>query len=219
MKARAKRIWRCTKEAASRPCTWVKWAAVGFWAWLIKPVVLAALAIALGLYAVVASGSSMLQGPTSTDAPHAADWLSAISTFWGAIATALGAILTAGAVLVAALSYRKQVADRHQELIDRHEAQSIEITVGYELHPDFLNKYIYFIENGSTAGIYNVRLYAVNDRELPSDSADVVTPGKRLRFEMNGPLKYIAAAEFDDSAGIRWLRDSKGLRQQLNSAS
>lgn len=143
-----------------------------------------------------------------------AAWLSAWSTFGGAIATALGAILTAGAVLVAALSYRKQVADKHQELLDKYEAQSIAVTVGYELHPDFTTKYVYFVENGSDAGIYKVRLYAVNAKEEPSLEADVIPAGKRLQFDMPY-LRYLAAAEFDDSAGVRWLRDSRGRREQI----
>lgn len=184
-----------------------------FLGWKQRGVVLGSAAFVLGTIAVILSTSVLLQGPTTEEA-NAAEWLSAISTFWGAIATALGAILTAGAVLVAALSYRKQVADRHQELVDKHEAQAIAVTVGYELHPDFTTKYVYFIENGSDAGIYNVRLFAVNDKEQPSLGADVIPAGKRLKFDM-AHLRYLAAAEFDDSAGVRWLRDSKGRREQI----
>lgn len=173
---------------------------------------LIAVALIVGVTIAVWGETPQHPAPADTGKDGPAAWLSAWSTLGGAIATALGAILTAGAVLVAALSYRKQVADRHQELLDKYEAQSIAITVGYEPHPDFTTKYVYFVENGSDAGIYNVRLYAVNDKEEPSLGADVIPAGKRLQFDMPY-LRYVAAAEFDDSAGVRWLRDSKGRRE------
>lgn len=182
----------------------VKAKLAAFWSWLIRPVVLAASGIGLGCVAIVVSTLALNAG--SED--KTSDWISAFGTLYGAA-------LTGGALLVAALSYRKQVADRHQELVDRHEAQAIAITVGYELHPDFTNKFIYFVHNGSNAGIYNVRLYAVNDKELPSKDADVVPPGKRLEFDMNGPLRFMAAADFDDSANVRWRRDSRGGKRTV----
>jgi hypothetical protein len=170
----------------------------------------AILILAAGLVVWVAVAENVTQGrafpPPAPDNSSAADWL-------GAVGTVVGAFLTGGALLVAALSYRKQVADRHQELVDQHRAQAIAVTVGYEKHPDFNNKFIYFVHNGSNAGIYNVRLFAVNDKEEPSNAADVVPPGKRLDFDMPY-LRYTAAAEFEDSAGVSWLRDSRGLLEE-----
>ncbi|MCP9000358.1 hypothetical protein NFC73_11555 [Pseudarthrobacter sp. RMG13] len=99
----------------------MKKALVKFWHWKHWPVILGSAAILLGIVVVVASTSSFMQGPTAVQPPNAAEWLSAISTFWGAIATAVGAIVTAGAVLIAALTYKHQVDEKNREAEDRRQ--------------------------------------------------------------------------------------------------
>lgn len=193
---------------------------VKFWRWKNWPPVLGSAAILLGIIAVVIFLSGLLHGPTAAEPPNAAEWLSAISTFWGAIAAAIGALVTAGALLIAALSYRKQVEDRHK-------AQAVGVTVGSrtekqpavkarvaikDYFPD-REKYIYFVHNGSQLPIYRVEL-VVQDTHSQGSYRDVLAPGAENTLELEfAPLP--AFVRFTDSSGVAWKRESFGRLTEI----
>lgn len=194
---------------------------MNFRKWKHWRVVLASAAIILGTIAIVASISNLIQGPTAAEPPNAAEWLSAISTFWGAVAAALGALLTAGALLIAALSYRKQVADRHK-------AQAVGVTVGSRTEvtpavsarktingyfPDN-KKHFYFVRNDSQLPIYRVELTVGESDDLKSSSREVLAPGDEESFEVSF-APFPAYARFTDSSGVTWRRDSSGRLTEL----
>ncbi|MFF1880573.1 hypothetical protein ACFVVC_03775 [Pseudarthrobacter sp. NPDC058196] len=189
--------------------------------WKHWPGVLSSAAIILGIVAVVIFVSGLLQGPTTAEPPNAAEWLSAISTFWGAVATAIGSLLTAGALLIAALSYRKQVADRHK-------AQAVSVTVGSrtEVTPAVSarravsgyfptnEKHFYFVRNDSQLPIYRVELRVGESDDLKSSTREVLAPGDEESFEVSF-APFPAYARFTDSSGVTWTRDSSGKLTEL----
>lgn len=187
----------------------------------------AILAIVLGVFAIVLWGSVLLQGPTAEAPPNAAEWLSAISTFWGAVATAIGAVVTAGALLVAALSYRKQVADKHQELANQHKAQAVGVTVGsrteiipaVQARTSIANyfsdkeKHTYFVHNGSHLPIYRVAL-VVGETGEAGLFPDILLPGEEATCEASS-ASLPAFVHFTDSSGVAWKRTRSGDLAEL----
>lgn len=199
-----------------------------FRTWKHWPAILGAGAVVLGMIAVISFFSGLLQGPTDPQPPNAAEWLSAISTFWSAIATAVGAVLTAGALLVAAMSYRKQVADRHQELINQHKAQAVSVTVGSrtEIIPAVKartsisnyfsdkEKHTYFVRNGSQLPIYRVDL-VVGETDAVGSFPDVLPPGEETSCEASS-ASLPAFVHFTDSSGVAWKRTRSGELSELH---
>jgi hypothetical protein len=137
--------------------------------------------------------------------PNAAEWLSAWSTFWGAIAAGIGAVGTVGALWVGALTLRRQVNDKHRE-------QASAITVGAQLiqTPLFEDRYRCFISNGSHLPIYDVQLSANFDDARTSDRVDVLEPGKFLEYHVGIAEQREVLAQFADSSGNYWMRNSRG---------
>lgn len=193
---------------------------IACWNWKHRPVAISIAAIVVGILAIVTSASSLLQGPTATEPPNAAEWLSAVSTFWGAVATAIGAVVTAGALLIAALSYRKQVEDKHK-------AQAVSVTVGSRTEvtpavsarktingyfPD-IEKHFYFVRNDSQLPIYRVQL-VVGHSNPQGKYWEVLAPGVEDTLELPfAPL--LAFVRFTDSSGVAWQRESGGRLTEI----
>lgn len=179
--------------------------------------------VILGTIGVLVLVSHLLRGPTAAEPPNAAEWLSAISTFWGAVATAIGAIVTAGALLIAALTYRKQVEDRHK-------AQAVGVTVGSrtvkqpavkarvtinDYFPD-REKHFYFVRNDSQLPIYAVDLVVGEADDLKTSMRAVLAPGDEEAIEVSLAI-FTAFAQFTDSSGVAWKRDSSGRLTEIKA--
>jgi hypothetical protein len=159
------------------------------------------------------------EAPVTIEGP--ATWLSAWSTFWGAVATAVGAVLTGGALLIAALTYSRQVADKHQELEDRRKEearkrkeQADKVIVRVERGGLPNGQTLVDLKNPTNLPIFKMNLYTINDEGQVIDrqplSQEVVVgdyPGHH--FEQSDRV-HSAYAEFTDSAGVAWIRTSKG---------
>ncbi|MGO4860032.1 hypothetical protein [Arthrobacter sp. 2MCAF14] len=169
--------------------------------------------ISVSLPVIVISGSSLLQGATADQAPNAAEWLSAISTFWGAIATAFGALLTGGALIYAARTYEKQREDRHAELLERRRSQAVSVSVR-RLTGLLLDQTAVEVVNSSNLAIHNVRIFCLDpDGGVLEDGQPYVQDVliNDFRKEFGEELQFSSAyAEFTDAGGVRWIRTSKG---------
>lgn len=201
---------------------------VARWNWKRWPVVLASAAISVGIVAVVVSITNLLQGPTSTEPPNGAEWLSAISTFWGAVAAALGAALTGGALLIAALTYQRQIRDRHAESEDKRRyeekkrrQQAEAVTVNIEKYlPRRLNladdpeeRLSVEIRNDSLLAIYGVALIVTqkgNKKDTAQQLYMSILPSEPKNFIHPERLLGGAYAMFTDTAGVRWKRWHNG---------
>ncbi|WP_285250221.1 hypothetical protein [Pseudarthrobacter sp. fls2-241-R2A-168] len=171
--------------------------------------VTATLAIVLGVAAIVLWGSSLLQGPTDANPPNAAEWLSAISTFWGAIAGAIGALGTAGALWLGAITFTRQVNDQHR-------AQAATVTVHVGIKAGIDDNHTVEITTGSKLPIYNMELVCIGSEGdvLEVFRKHVVTDRFGQYLDEALPL-HQARATFTDSAGVRWERWSKGKLIEL----
>lgn len=199
-----------------------------FWNWKQSLVVLASAAIIVGIIAVVVSISSLMQGPTSAEPPNAAEWLSALSTFWGAVATAIGAVMTGGALLVAAFTYKHQVDEKNraahdrrlQELSKRSE-QARAVKLIAKSRPGWPNQWKVTVRNDSRLPIDGTRLRIVaswgvrpTTYELGAMAANGGEINQTLEFDnLNDSFLF-----FMDSNGIAWRRYFVGeLVEQLPS--
>lgn len=187
--------------------------------------VLGGAAILLGIIAVVIFLSGLLQGPTAEAPPNAAEWLSAISTFWGAIAAALGAALTGGALLIAALTYQRQVRDRHAELEGKRREQAEAITVEIapyqppvrNLGQDPADSLAIAIRNDSKLAIFGIALVVVDKERREPDQRlyDSIAPGRYKHFVQPTTKVGGAYAMFTDAAGTRWKRWHNGELMEI----
>ncbi|MET3348996.1 UNVERIFIED_ORG: hypothetical protein ABID57_000665 [Arthrobacter sp. UYEF1] len=207
-------------RAASRLMSRVKNAALAFWNWKPLPEVLAITAVSLGILAIIGSGSELLQGPTATTAPNAAEWLSAISTFWGAIATALAAFLTAGALIIALVTFRRQVADRHRALVQEHQAQATAVSVLVNDVPNLPGSREVVVRNDSPLPIFQVRLVAVGSQgRTPMPGRPRVIPSRgEVPWKLPRQSAASADVEFKDAAGTKWFRTSDGVLRERDQA-
>jgi len=179
-------------------------------------------AIGVSLPAIVISGSGLLQGATANQAPNAAEWLSAISTFWGAIGTAFGALLTGGAVIYAARTYEKQREDRHAELLERRRAQASAVTLS--------------ITNNNGSQWCKVRndsalpIFAMNVVEEDASLTDPVRHYLQPILSSNRPFEQVlndasveelTFVEFKDAAGVEWKRygDGRLIEEKLSEGN
>ncbi|MDQ0078229.1 hypothetical protein [Arthrobacter oryzae] len=183
-----------------------------FWHWKHWPVVLGSTAILFGIVAVVASVSNFMQGPTDEKPPNAAEWLSAISTFWGAIATAIGAIVTAGAVLIAALTYKHQVdeknreaEDRRQQAADERSAQARTVKMTKNPGPGSAEMEV-ILHNFSDGHLEAVNVVSVNveHEETKRHLLETMNPGKERRLAFPLPATGNSYASFIDAKGLTW---------------
>ncbi|WP_026536962.1 hypothetical protein [Arthrobacter sp. 9MFCol3.1] len=177
-----------------------------------KTQIIASIAIIFSSIAIISSLSYFMQGPTADAAPNAAEWLSAISTFWGVVATALGVVLTGGALLVAALTYSRQVADKHRELEEKRREQAGKVIVRVERQLD--GKTLVDLKNPTNLPIFKLNLYTIGDDGLVVDrqplSQEVVVGDYDGHLFDSCCQVHSAYAEFTDSGGVAWTRTSKG---------
>lgn len=198
-----------------------------FWNWKPLPEVLAGTAIVLGTVAAVGAGSELLHGPTAKQAPHAADWLSAISTFWGAIATGLGAILTGGALAYAARTYEKQRQDRQEELADRRRAQASAVTLMMS-RKEAEHEWDFELRNDSPIPIFSMNVVGVASTGVdtvrhylnPVVSGPQGTYGKGETLPAHSTEEH-SYAEFKDAANVEWRRygDGRLVEEKLSSGN
>ncbi|MDI3241541.1 hypothetical protein QK292_08170 [Arthrobacter sp. AL08] len=165
--------------------------------------------IGVSIPAIVIFGSSLLQGPTANQAPNAAEWLSAISTFWGAIAGAIGAIGTAGALWLGAITFRRQVNDQHR-------AQAAAVTLHVALEGGLDNSHVVQVASSNNLPIYNMELVCLDSEggQLDRFVKHVVTREFSQYLDDALPL-HEAFVTFTDSSGVRWQRWSKGKLIEL----
>jgi hypothetical protein len=161
----------------------------------------------------ISSISDNLQGSVSAQAPNAAEWLSAVATFWGAVATAFGAILTAGALLVAAFTYLHQVDEKNRAAQDRRDKDSKErraqaasvsvLTAPSETKTDSIVMTAY---NGSPLPIRNVLLTCVDRRGqvMGQEMKQVVPAGGSAELERPERVIDKVVARFTDAEGRVW---------------
>lgn len=175
------------------------------------PLVLTLISVALLTVAALICLNAL--GPHGDPKPSVTDWISAVGQ-------AAGALLTGGAVIYAARTYDKQRQDKHDELEDRRQEeerkrkeQTDKIIVRVERGlPD--GKTLVDVKNSTNLPIFKMNLYAINvdGRVIDAQplSQEVVVgdyPGHQ--FE-NWANVHSAYAEFTDSAGVAWIRTSKG---------
>ncbi|BCW78296.1 hypothetical protein [Arthrobacter sp. NicSoilC5] len=177
-------------------------------------VTFAAIALPLGLAAIVVCGSVLLQGPTSETPPSAADWLSAIATFWGAVATAVGALLTGGALVYAARTYEKQRQDRHEELVEKRRAQASAVTL-VMTRPAAHTTWEFVVRNDSSLPIFCMNMVGVNaeGQHKQRHYLHPVLTGPRGLYDESLPVDSTEEAsfvEFRDAAGAEWKRYADG---------
>lgn len=172
-KARVQVLLARRKLVRSR--AWV--ATSGFWNWKYRPAALGVAAIILGIVAVISSISAFLQGPTTAEA-NAAEWLSAISTFWGAIASGLAAIGTAGALLIAAFGYKHQVEEKERQEAERRkhakdkkdaEAKALrsrarQVSILPKKGERFVSNVLLEVHNGTSSPIRNVMFLCLDSK-------------------------------------------------------
>ncbi|MEV7572636.1 hypothetical protein AB0P28_05975 [Pseudarthrobacter sp. NPDC089323] len=178
------------------------------------------LVILASILAIITNGTLLLRGPVSDSQPNAADWLSAISTFWGAVAAGLGAALTGGALLIAALTYQRQIRDRHAELEGKRREQAEAVTVeigpsqpqGKNFGEDPKDNLIIAIRNDSQLAIFGIALVVVDKNRKEPDQRlyDSISPGRYKRFIQPASRVDGAYAMFTDTAGTRWKRWHNG---------
>lgn len=151
--------------------------------------------------------------PHGDPRPSVTDWISAIGQ-------GVGALLTGVAVVVAAATYRGQMADKHDELEDKRkqeaqarsaQAANVNIRIATDLPDD--EKRVDLL-NRSKLPIYNMRLYCIDvegrlvERQ-PLVQDVVFDEFSSPQFEAALRL-HTAYVEFADSAGVEWVRTSKG---------
>lgn len=221
------RAWRASSGTLLR----AKDATSAFWNWKHRPAALGSAAIILGILAVIFSVSALLQGPTAAEPPNAAEWLSAISTFWGAVAAALGAALTGGALLIAALTYQRQIRDRHAELEDkrreeekkrREQAEAVTVTinpykpiaVNMQRQRERLN---ILARNDGKLAVYGVTLVAIDKdgKETKQRFFNSILPDAPRGFLHEADSVGGAYTTFTDTAGARWKRWHNGELKEI----
>jgi hypothetical protein len=175
-----------------------------FWNWKHLPVGLGSAAILLGAIAIISFLSGLMHGPTSEQPANAAEWLSAISTFWGAVAGAIGAIGTTGALWLGAITFRRQVNDQHR-------AQASAVTVHVSLQGGLDNSHVVQVAISNNLPIYNMELLCLDYKgvQLERFVKHVVTRDFSQYIDDALPL-HEAFVTFTDSSGVRWQRWSKG---------
>ncbi|MHA7209675.1 hypothetical protein [Arthrobacter sp. MDT1-65] len=202
------------KESLGRLRKWKHWT-----------VILGSTAILLGVVTVVIFVSGVLQGPTATDPPNAAEWLSAISTVWGAVAAALGALLTGGALLIAALTYQRQVRDRHSELESRRRAQAEAVTVRIipykpvaQLSISTPDRVQIEIRNDGALAIFGVAAVVIDRTRIEAGQEyfHSIPPHDFGSFRHPADGVDGAYAIFTDSAGTRWKRWHNGELKEVS---
>lgn len=162
------------------------------------------LVILASIIAIIANGTLLLHGPMSDSEPNAADWLSAVSTFWGAIAGGIGAIGTAGALWLGAVTFSRQVRDQHRVQASRVIVLMDEGTgkgAGY-LSPKAI------VKNLSDLPIYKVQLRAA-PRDAFDNGLEKTKPVLMGEWPISIPGKYLETSvhvEFQDSGGTTWIR-------------
>ncbi|MFB9654559.1 hypothetical protein [Pseudarthrobacter oxydans] len=183
------------------------------------------LVILASIVAIITNGTALLQGPMSGGEANAAEWMSAISTFWGAVAAGLGAAVTGGALLVAALTYQRQVADIHAELESKRREQAEAVTV--EIAPyepaarnfgeDRGDKLSIAIRNDSKLAIFGIALVVVDKNRKEPDQRlyDSIAPGRYKHFVQPKERVGGAYAMFTDTAGVRWKRWHNGELMEI----
>jgi hypothetical protein len=177
----------------------------------------AVLAIVLGVVAIVLWGSVQLQGPAATAPPNAAEWLSAIPTFWGAVAGGIGAIGTAGALLIAAFSYRHQVEarnreaeDRRQEAADKRREKARAVRVAVSDRDDEPGAFSYYcdLKNFGELPVTDVQIVGIDSagEEVGRRLLKLLIPEKPERTILRGgpvdPSKSFVS--FRDTEGLSW---------------
>lgn len=198
--------------------------------------VLVTLAITVGAVAiiivVVVQGSLALQGPSDDKPPNAAEWLSAISTFWGAVAAALGAAVTGGALLIAALTYQRQIRDKHAELEDkrredekkrREQAEAVTVRIGasttgqIDVAEDSVERLWIEIRNDGKLAIFGVALVLITKerREGHQELYSTILPGESEGWLNTASVVGGAYATFTDGAGTRWKRWHNGDLEEI----
>ncbi|TDK27902.1 hypothetical protein E2F48_01955 [Arthrobacter crusticola] len=195
-----------------------------FLKWKNMALVLGSVAVMLGIIAGVASISALLQGPTAGQA-NAAEWLSAISTFWGAVATALGAALTGGALLIAALTYQRQVRDRHAELESKRRAQAEAVTVRIvPFKPAYVapgtnppDRVQIEVRNDGELAVFGIAAVVLDRtrREVGQKYFQSILPHTFDSFRHLADKVDGAYATFTDSAGTRWKRWHNGDLEEI----
>lgn len=176
---------------------------------------LGAAAIGVSLPVIIIFGSRLLQGPTADQAPNAAEWLSAISTFWGAIATAIGAIVTAGAVLIAALTYKHQVDEKNREADDRRQQEfderrthAIAVKLVRVEHRGY-DEWACRVRNDGSLAIDGVDIVAVNTKgaETLRHQVGIVAPaGLSESYPVPTAATNASFVTFQDANGRTWKR-------------
>ncbi|MBT8163191.1 hypothetical protein KKI43_22430 [Arthrobacter sp. GN70] len=165
----------------------------------------ATVAIVLGVVAVVIVVSLFMHGATDTAPPNAAEWLSAISTFWGSVAAAIGAIGTAGALWLGAIAYNRQTKDQHR-------SQAATVTVHRGLKDALDGQHTVRIDLANQLPIFNVELICFDpDRGVLETFVKHVVTSQGLVHPVDDALPlHEVSVTFTDSSGIRWTRWSKG---------
>lgn len=174
--------------------------------------IIASAFVVAGLGFIVWSVSVLAQGPTSDQAPNAAEWLSAWSTFWGAIAGGIGAIGTAGALMLGVIVYKRQEEDQRR-------AQAAAVTVTIAPVPGFTDSLQFKVHNGSSLAIYGVMLIAMDKHkhDIQQVHSYAIPPGESISFQHTNTGQMSARAGFQDSAGRRWRRWFTGELEEITT--
>lgn len=186
---------------------------------------LLALIVLAAIIAVIANGTLLLQGPMSDDDANAAEWLSAISTFWSAVATAVGALLTGGALVYAARTYERQRKDRQEELVEKRQAAAEAVTVDIDdvKFAGVINAALGVanersrekrieVRNDGDRAVFGIALVLLNKdlKEVYQEPYPSVPPKDARGFSRPSTIVGAAYATFTDGAGVRWKRWHNG---------
>lgn len=173
-----------------------------------------------GTIAFVAFVTLQLQGPVAAEPANAAEWLSAISTFWGAVAAAIGAVMTGGALLVAAFTYRHQVEQKSREVEDKRRAQArtVRISVSRHATPGGKDQLACDLKNFGILPVSGLNVVAVDaeGQEVRRHLVELLLPEIAIRRTV--PLSATASSyvSFRDTEGLSWkLYFDDRLEEQL----
>jgi hypothetical protein len=140
--------------------------------------------------------------------------MSDVTDWIGSLGSAVGAMGTAGALWLGAVVYRRQARDQHR-------SQAAAVSVGSRMDRTPHLQYWHFIENGSQMPIYDIHLHVLKDGRPVfeegrpvEERAAVLVSTKSIGF-MQQEDGIITQAEFSDSSGTRWRRDSTGKLTEL----